>query len=262
MRKMSWTPSFRVTALVVILTLAPGLAAVGPAAALSVSEQTEFNESRVGETVETTVVVEDPFQDQPSQWTLRASTELENVSWVVTVSQQGNQVNQETYGGQSFEQDLNFDNGGDEVRIKVTGEVPAVDNYTYEPRETYTLWELDAITGDSESALNDSAVHHYTNDSRDARQAIDEAAVAINESGNPQEARTTLNSSISAYDNGNFGNAVDLAERAQNEAEQVQQSQQRTQMLIYAAIAVVVLLVVGGVVYYWRQQQDEYGKLQ
>lgn len=262
MRKMSWTPSFRVATLVALFALAFGLAAVAPAAGLSVSDETEFNESRVGETVETTVVVEDPFQNQPDQWTLRASTELENVSWVVTVSQQGNQVSQETYGGQSFEQDLNFDSGGDEVRIEVTGEVPAVDNYTYEPRETYALWELEAITGDSESALNESAVHHYTNDSRDARQAIDEATVAINESGNPQEARTTLNSSISAYNNGNFGNAVDLAERAQDEAEQAQQSQQRTQMLIYAAIAVVVLLLVGGGVYYWRQQQDEYGKLQ
>jgi len=140
--------------------------------------------------------------------------------------------------------------------------VPAVDNYTYEPRETYSLWELDAIKGDSESDLNESEIHHYTNDSKDARQTIDEAAVAINESGNPQEARNSLNSSISAYDNGNFANAIDLANRAQDEAEQVEQSQQQTQTLIFAAVAVVVLVLVGGGIYYWRQQQDEYGKLQ
>lgn len=260
MRRMSWTHSSRVTTLVVLFAL--GLVAAGPAAGLAVQDETAFNESRVGESVNTTVVVEDPFQDQPDQWTLRASTELENVSWVVTIRQQGTQVNQTTYGGQTFEQDLDFENGGDEVVIEVTGDTPAVDNYSYEPRETYTLWSLEAITGDSESELNETQIHHYTNDSKDARQSIDEAAEAINESGNPQGARDTLNNSISAYNNGNFGNAIDLADQAKEEAEQTQQSQQRTQTLIYAAVAVVALVLVGGGIYYWRQQQDEYGKLQ
>jgi hypothetical protein len=257
---MSWTPSSRVATLVVLIALA--FAAVAPAAALTINDETEFNESRVGETVETTVVVEDPFEDRAEQWTLRASTDLRNVSWVVTILQQGNQVNQSTYGEQTFEQDLSLDNGGDEVRLEVTGDVPAVQNYTYEPLETYTLWGVDAVTGGSESDLNESEIHHYTNDSKDARQTIDEAAVAINESGTPQEARDTLNNSISAYNNGNFRNAIDLAGQAQDEAEQTQQSQERTQTLIYAAIAIVVILLVAGGVYYWRTQQDEYGKLQ
>ena len=260
MRKMSWTPSSRTATLVVLVALA--LAAVAPAAALSISDETEFNESRVGETVETTVVIEDPFEDQADQWTLVASTELENVSWVVTILQQGNQVDQSTYGGQSFEQDLALENGGDEVRIDVTGDVPPVDNYTYEPLETYTLWEFDAVTGDSESDLNASEIHHYTNDSRDARASIDEAARVINESGNPQEARDTLNNSISAYNNGNFENANDLAGQAQDEAEQTEQTQQRNQTLIYAVVAVLVLVLVGGGIYYWQSQQDDYGKLQ
>jgi flagellar basal body-associated protein FliL len=260
MNRMSWTLSSRGTTLVVLLALA--FAAAGTAGALSVSDQTAFNESRVGESVETTVVIEDPFTEQPDQWTLNAETELRNVSWVVTTLDQGEQVNQGTYGGQSFSQNLNVDNGGDEVRIEITGDTPPVENYTYDPVERYTLWRLEAVSGDSTTTLNESQVHHYTNESKEARNAIDSAVETINETGGNSEARSTLNNSISAYDNNNFGNAVDLANEAENQAEQAEQSAQRTQLLIYGAIAVVVVVLVGGGIYYWQSQKDDYGKLQ
>lgn len=257
---MSWIRSSKSTTLVVLLALS--LTAVGTAGAISVSDESGLEESQVGETVEATVVIEDPFQEQPDAWTLRASTELENVSWVVTVLQQGNRVSQEQYGDQTFEQELDLENGGDEVRIELTGDTPAVENYTYEPRETYTLWDLTSIEGNSESDLNASEVHHYTNESREARNAIDEAAVAINESGGNQEARNLYNRSISAYNSGNFPNAKDLAGDAQNQAEQAQQSQEQTQMILYGVGAILVLALVGGGIYYWRSQQSEPSKLQ
>lgn len=261
MRKMSWIRSSRAATLVVLFALA--LAAVGSAGALTIDDQTAFNESQVGESVSSTVVLEDPFQgdDVSETWTLNASTGLENVRWTVTVLDQGNQLNETVYGDQGFQQELSLDNGGDEVRIEVTGDTPAIENYTYDPPETYELYDFNAISGNSEADLNESQIHHYTNDSKDARNAIDEAAVAV-ENSSSSDAPSTLNSSISSYDNGNFGNAIDLAERAQDEADQAEQSEQRTQTLIYAAIAVVVLALAAGTVYYWRQQQDDYGKLQ
>jgi hypothetical protein len=259
MMRMSWIRSSKGATLVALFALL--LAAAGPAGALTISDQTDFEDSRVGETVSTTVVIEDPFTDQPDEWTLRGSTELENVSWTVTVLQQGNQINETVYGDQTFEQTLSLDNGGDEVRIDLVGDTPAVENHTYDPRETYVLWDLVSVTGSSESTLNTSTVHHYTNDSREARNAIDNATMAVNGSGN-QDAQDQLNRSVEAYNGGQFDLAIDTAQDAQNTAEQAEQSQQQTQTLIYAAIALVVLAIIGGGVYYWRANQDEPTKLQ
>ena len=259
MIRMSWIRSSKGATLVALFALL--LAAAGPAGALTISDQTDFEDSRVGETVSTTVVIEDPFTDQPDEWTLRGSTELENVSWTVTVLQQGNQINETVYGDQTFEQTLSLDNGGDEVQIDLVGDTPAVENHTYDPRETYVLWDLVSVTGSSESTLNTSTVHHYTNDSREARNAIDNATMAVNGSGN-QDAQDQLNRSVEAYNGGQFDLAIDTAQDAQNTAEQAEQSQQQTQTLIYAAIALVVLAIIGGGVYYWRANQDEPTKLQ
>ena len=259
MMRMSWIRSSKGATLVALFALL--LAAAGPAGALTISDQTDFEDSRVGETVSTTVVIEDPFTDQPDEWTLRGSTELENVSWTVTVLQQGNQINETVYGDQTFEQTLSLDNGGDEVRIDLVGDTPAVENHTYDPRETYVLWDLVSVTGSSESTLNTSTVHHYTNDSREARNAIDNATMAVNGSGN-QDARDQLNRSTEAYDGGQFDLAIDTAQDARDTAEQAEQSQQQTRTLIYAAIARVVLAMLGGGVYYWRANQDEPTKLQ
>jgi len=259
MIKMSWIRSSKGATLVALLALL--LAVAGPAGALTVTDETDFQESRVGETVSTTVVIDDPFTEN-EQWTLRGVTELENVSWTVSVLDQGNQLNQTVYGEQTFEQELALDNGGDQIELELTGTTPAVENYTYDPPQSYVLWELVSITGSSESTLNATSVHHYTNDSDDARNDIDDAVAAINESGGNAEAQDTLNSSISSYDNGNFQNARDLASDAQNQAESAQQSQQQTQTLIYAAVAVVVLALVGGGIYYWRSNQGPESKLQ
>ena len=110
MIRMSWIRSSKSATLVALFALL--LAAAGPAGALTITDRTDFEDSRVGETVSTTVVIEDPFTDQPDEWTLRGSTELENVSWTVTVRQQGNQVNETVYGDRTFEQTLNLENGG------------------------------------------------------------------------------------------------------------------------------------------------------
>ena len=259
MIRMSWIRSSKSATLVALFALL--LAAAGPAGALTITDRTDFEDSRVGETVSTTVVIEDPFTDQPDEWTLRGSTELENVSWTVTVLQQGNQVNETVYGDRTFEQTLNLENGGDEVRIDLVGDTPAVENHTYEPPETYVLWDLVSVTGSSESTLNTSTVHHYTNDSREARNAIDNATMAVSGSGN-QDAQDQLNRSVEAYNGGQFDLAIDTAQDARDTAEQAEQSQQQTRTLIYAAIALVVLAMLGGGVYYWRANQDEPTKLQ
>jgi len=257
MTKMSWIRSSKSAALVALLALS--LVAVGTAGAISVSPGEVPNESQVGETVTTTVTVEDPFVDMPDEWTLQGSTELTNVSWTVTVRQQGEQVSQETFGEQSFEHPLNASNNGDTVVVELTGDTPAVENYTYEPRETYTLYDFDTVQGSSTNDLNATSVHHYTNASKSARQAIDEAAAAVNESGTGQN---DLDQAISSYENGVFDNAESNAQDAVEAAEQAQQSSQRNQTILMGVGALVVLAIIGGGIYYWRSNQNEPTKLQ
>lgn len=248
---------------VALLCLVGLVAFAGTASAFTVSAENVPSESAVGSEVSVTYTVDDPFTDVPNEWTLAGETGLENVSWTVTVLRAGNQISQESYGAQSFEQDLDIDNNGDQVRIELEGTVPAVENYTYEPPENYTVASLTRVSGSNENEFRTDSAHHYTTESQDAREAIDSATAAIEASGGNSEAENLRGNAISAYENGNFENALDLANQAQSAAEQAQQSQQTTQTLLYAAGAVVLLLLLGGGGFYLysQSQQDDYSKL-
>jgi hypothetical protein len=260
--KMNSTRCFRVT----LLCLVGLVALAGTASALSVSAEGVPSESAVGDEVTVTYTIDEPFTDVPNQWTLRGETELENVSWTVTVLRAGSPVSggQTTYGSQTFTQDLDIDNNGDEVRVELTGDVPAIETYSYQPREAYAVTTLTRVSGSNENEFRNDTAHHYTNQSREARVAIDDAAATINETGGNSEAEQLRDNAISSYENGNFNNAIDLAGQAQNTAEQAQQSQQTTQTLLYAGIAAAVLLLLGGGGFYLYSQSqsgDDYSKL-
>lgn len=261
---MNSTHYFRAT---VALLCVVGLVAVaGTAGAFTVSpEGTVPNETAVGSEVSVTYVIEDPYDGPPNEYTIEGETELENVSWTVEVFDQGDSVDQTTYGDQSFSQpmDRDGDQNGDEVRITLEGTVPPVENYTYEPRENYSLIKLARVTGSNENEFRNDSAHHYTEQSREARQAIDDAGTAIDEAGGDSEAENLRTSAISAYENDNFENAISLANQARNTAEEAQQSQQTTQTLLYAAGAVVLVLLLGGGGYYAynQSQADDYSKL-
>ena len=259
--------SIRYSRATVALLCVVGLVAVaGTAGAFSVSTEGGVpNETAVGDEVSVTYVIEDPYDGPPNEYTLEGETALENVSWTVEVLDQGDSVNQTIYGEQSFSQPMDRDGNqnGDEVRITLEGTVPPVENYTYEPRENYTVAEFTRVTGSNENEFRNDSAHHYTNQSREARQAIDAAGTAIDEAGGNSEAENLRGNAISAYENGNFENAIDLANQAENTAQQAQQSQQTTQTLLYVAGAVVLLLLLGGGGFYLYSQsrEDDYSKL-
>ncbi|MDS0283449.1 hypothetical protein [Haloarcula onubensis] len=261
---MNSIPCSRATA--ALLCIVGLLAVAGTAGAFTLSTDGSVpNETAVGDEVTVTYVIDDPYTGPPSEYTLRGETQLEDVSWTVEVLDRGNVVYDETYGTQSFNQSMDGegDQDGDEVRIVLEGTAPAVENYTYEPRENYTVATLSRVTGSNENEFRTDSAHHYTNQSREARDAIDAAGAAIQEAGGNSEAEGLRQNAISAYENGNFGNAIDLANQAQNSAQQAQQSQQTTQTLLYAAGAVVLLLLLGGGGYYLysQSQEDDYSKL-
>jgi hypothetical protein len=259
---MSWTRCSKLAALAVLIV---SLAAAPTAVALSSSAEGVPGESQVGTEVSATFVVADPFTEAPDEWTLRGETELGNVSWTVTVIDQGDQISQETYGNQSFNHSLTNSEGGDEVRVELVGAVPAIENYTYDPRETYRLAILSRVQGSNVQEIDAWTPHHYTEKSKEAREAIDAASAAIDEAGGNQEAEEQLQRAIRAYESANseadFENAIDLANDAEQKAEQAQQSRQTMQLALYAVGGLVVLLLIGGGIYDSRSQQDTYDKL-
>jgi hypothetical protein len=250
---------------VVLLCLVGLVALAGTASAFSVSATSVPSDTAVGEEVSVTYTIDDPYTDVPDEWTLFGQTQLESVSWTVTVFDRESQVYEETFGTQSFNQSLDGTGAqdGDEVVVELTGTVPAIEGYSYQPEESYTVAELSRVTGSNQQVFVNDSSHHYTSESREARTAIQDATAAINATGGNSEAEQLRDNAISSYENGNFNNSIDLAQQAQNTAEQAQQSQQTTQTLLYAGIAVVVLVIVGGLGFYLYSQSggDDYSKL-
>lgn len=239
------------------------LALSGTATAFSVSAEGVPGDAAVGDEVTVTYTIDDPFTDAPNQWTLVGTTDLQDVSWTVSVLRAGNQLSEETYGSQNISQGLNIDDNGDQVQIELSGTAPAIENYTYSPEERFQVAALARQTGNNTDEFQNDTAHHYTEESREARQAIESAQGAIDDAGGHDEAESLVDSAISSYENGNFENAIDLAEQAENTAQNAQQNQQRTRTLLLVGGALVALLVLAGIGYYLYRQfsGDDYSKL-
>ena len=234
--------------------------AVGAAGAVTVSQADAPSEAQVGTDVQATFVLTELFQN-PSleQWLLEGATELDNVTWTVQIDNPaGSQIAQQSYDGQTFEHPINLEDNHDEIRVTVTGTVPPIANYSYSPAETFVFAELSqAREGGTSDVIEAYETHHYTEDSRAARQAIDEADAAIEAAGGHQEAERTLSSAKQAYDSENFDLAVDLATQAQETAQKAQSNQSRNRLILMAVGALVVIGVVVGAVLYWQRNRTQ-----
>ncbi|MFB6311231.1 MAG: hypothetical protein ABEH64_08640 [Salinirussus sp.] len=247
---MSWIRSSRgvwIGVLAVIL-----LVAVGTAGAVTVVGD-DPGPVQVDSTIEYSAAVEEPFRNAPSEWTLQASTNLENATWVVSVSSQGDPVATRDFGGENFTLDLSEATNPTPtlVNITLTGDVPPISSYSYADRstESVSVMTIARVSGGNANVLGEVTAPRYTQESREARQAIDAAIEAVGGRNDKIE------QAISAYNTGNFGNAVSLAEEAESGA-------QSGQLILFLVIGVVVLAVLAGAVYYWRQRQQCGYKLQ
>jgi hypothetical protein len=259
MTRTNWNRSSRVVLAAVIVLLA----ATVPAAAVSVTGEDVPSEGEVGTQISATVTLEELYRNpQSERWQLSGETELTDVSWTVTFyDQTGSQVDIVEPTGQSFSGlDIAAESDTAEVEIRVTGTVPAVDSYSYDPAQEFLLMELTrGQAGGASNTIDSWQAHHYTAESDSARAAIDEAGTAIEDAeasgANPSDARANYEDAVAAYEEGSFGVATNLANRATEQANDAQQSQQTQQLLIYAVGGLIaVALVVGGVLY-WRSQQ-------
>jgi len=262
MTRTSLSRCSRLVAVLAVVSLL--LAAVAPAAAVSVEETDVPTEGEVDSQVTVTLTLTQLY-DTYETWQLAGSTDLENVTWTVTFrNQAGNQIRQESYDGREFSgATVDIEEGTAEVRVRVTGTVPAVESYSYDPQQSFGLFALrQTREGGSAEELANVTAGHYTSDSGEAREALDSARATLDAAGNPTEAEESFDSAVSAYEAGNFDNAVTLAQRAETEANEAQSDQQRNRLLLYGAGGLVALGVVGGgVALFLRGRGDDYDKL-
>lgn len=251
--------------LTLLLAAALVVSTAGTAAAMSVSASGAPSEAKVGEDVTTTFTVQKPFSNY-DQWTLNGETELTDVTWTVKLyDQAGEKIGQQSYDGQSFNHTLKKSDAF-EVKVALKGSVPEVTNFTYDPEQTLLLAELNQVRkGGSSESLDSWEFRPYTAESQEARKAIESAEEAISnakDSGaSVSDAEDTLSNAVSAYDHGNFENAVELANEAKKTADSAQKSNQQTQMLLYGGIGLLALVLLVGGIFWYRSQQDSYDKL-
>lgn len=267
---MNWNHSSEFTAVVAAVWLLLAAVAV-PAAAVSVDGNAVSvpEEGRVGTQVTGTVTLTNLYREPArEQWELTGRTELRSVTWVVEyVDQTGAKTGQDEFTGQQLSGvTLRADDGVSEVRVQVTGTVPPVEEFSYDPPQRFLLLSLtQGQAGGASAGIDAWHTHHYTNESDRVRGVLDEAndsiAAAEAAGGSTATASESFESAVDAYENRNFDNAERLAERASGEAESAQGSAETRRLLLYGGgAAVVVVAVVGGVLY-WRSNREEYDKL-
>jgi|AntRauTorcE11898_2_1112593.scaffolds.fasta_scaffold27958_2 hypothetical protein len=258
--KMSLIPSSKGTA-AALVALVIAMAAVGTAVAVDTTDISAPEEVEVGEEVTAEVTITELYQPD-NDWTLRGTTQLQNISsWQVTQTYPNGTEVSETFEGQSqFELEVTSSENFESIEVSITGDAPPVDEYTYDPPQTFEAAKLTKVIGEGESNIETVEVHHYTNESRTAWNAISEAQEVVEDSGNA-EAENRLQQAISAYESKNFGNAESIANDAKKTAEESQQSEETMTLVLYGIGALVVLALIGGGIYYYRNQQDSYDKL-
>ncbi|SFK73965.1 hypothetical protein SAMN04487950_0856 [Halogranum rubrum] len=251
--------------LVACLVLLTAVAA--PAAAVSVADSDVPEEAEVGSQVSATVTLDELYKNpQLESWTLQGETNLTDVTWTVTsYDQTGSKLDQQSADGTNMSVDVAAEDDVNEVKVKVTGTVPKVDNYSYDPAQQFLLMSLtQARDGGSSTELETWRAHHYTEESASARETLDSAATAV-DSANSQQAEKTFDNAVSAYNNANgpedFELATELGNEAQSQADSAKQSDETMQLALYAVGGLLVVgVLVGGVLWY-RSQQDSYDKL-
>lgn len=238
-----------------------------PVAAVSVDGDAPGT-AQVGEQQSTTFEVTEPFSDY-EEWTLRAQTDLTEVTWqVTTFDNAGNQVSEETLTGQEMTYQLQASSGVTRVEVGIEGTVPAESafEWSYDPEQTLTYASFEQTQeGGSTNDLTAFEFRPYTSESQEARTAISDAESAISnaqsQGASVSGAEGDLEDAVEFYNTGNFEQAVSNAEEAESAANSAASSAEQTQLLLYGGVAVVLLLVVAGIGYWYLQQRDTYDKL-
>lgn len=232
-----------------------------PVLAVSVADENVPESGEVETKYSATVRLTDLYRDPALEsWTLAGRTDLTDVTWTVTrFDQGGNRIGQQSHDGQSFEQEgIALADGVSDVEVRVTGTVPAVTTYTYDPTQRFEALSLSVTRpGGSSTAIGAWTVDHYTAESREVTLALDAAVVAIDAAraagATPREAEETFGFAVDAYEGENFALATTLAVDAEAQAVAAERSAETNRLALYVGGALVALVLIGALVY-WLQR--------
>lgn len=247
MMKMNWTHSSKVIVLAVLLAASLGTA--GTATAFSFDDSGVDEEMEVGQQATATVVMEEPFAEREVGWTLIVDSELEEAGITITTTTvDGTQSTVSNSGSAQVTLD---DSAIRNVEIEVSGTVPEVEQYSYENPEQENFIAVRA--NDSAGTIETWEAHRYTEQSREAREKLDEAAQEVSEDNDDFTSARTL------YNSGEFEQSISDSEAIIDDAE----SSEQTQTLLFVGAGVVVLLLLAGGGYYvYNQRSRNTNKLQ
>jgi hypothetical protein len=258
---MNWTHSSRLLGVLLVVSVL----AVGTAAAIGISGSAPAP-ANVNDSVSMSVEIQDPFEGQANQWTLRGSSGLDEATFTVEVYAQGRLVSQQGPVRGPVNQSLDFEASPtpNRVVVNVSGGVPPLESFDYRNRsaEEYTVLRLE--NAGAGTALETYRAHRFTDASDAARDAIDAARSAIDGLEQPPEAaENDLQRAIEAYDGEQFGLAQDLASEAEEAAdERAEQEESGLPVVLIGGAVLVLLLIAGGALYAFGGGGDEDYKLQ
>ena len=259
---MNWSRSSSATLVLVALLLV----AVVPAAGVTISGDASPSTVEVGEQQDVTYTVEDLYTDYDS-YQLSGETDLTAVTWTVTTyDQTGAKIEQQQYNDQAFQHPITADDDVSSVEVRLQGTTPNWSVWQYDPPQELTVAAFaQSQEGGASNEIETFTARPYTAESQSARTAIDDANEAIDAAdaagASTDEAEALVNNAISAYENGNFENAEDLASQAETNANSATQSAERTDLLLLVGGVIVVLALVAGGIYWYLQQRETYDRL-
>ncbi|MFW5937928.1 MAG: hypothetical protein ACOCSN_03210 [Halanaeroarchaeum sp.] len=271
---MSSSRYSRLAGLFLAVALVVG-AVAGTAIAIETSNEDVPDEAEAGEKITVSFTLTELYRNpELTEWTLGGETELENATWTIEHKDDvGNTVNVTQVDGQNVSAGPFQANGDvDELQVEVTGTVPEPENFTYPEDESFLVAELaQERQGGTNNDIGTWSAHHYTQQSKQAKDKIREAEEAIQSAedagASSSNAQDKVENAIEFYQSGpnGFDNAISNAENAIEEAESAESNaksaQQRNQLLMYGGIGLVVVLLVGGGFYWYRQQGDDYSRM-
>ena len=241
----------------VLLALIVLLSVAGAANAVTISSADAPDDATIGNQVTATVEL-DELYDQYDTWTLRGVTNLTEVTWTVRNYDVGDDpAGESSYDGTSFEHPIDKDDGIARVTVEITATVPEVDTWSYDPPQQITVASFTQVReGGTSNAVGDPVtLRPHTEDSQEARDAIDDASATIEDAGGHERAESKLQQAIDAYEKESFGLAVDLANEAADTARSSQQQSRTLRLGLYALGAVILLAVLIGGVYWYRSNR-------
>lgn len=255
---MNSNHSFKLLITLLVLVVA----AAGVTGAVSITGDAP-NEAEVGSEVTENYTISQPFQPR-SSWTLQGTTELANATWTVReIDTAGVVVERSTYPTKDdptpkqFEHELSQGEDVNKVTVELSGNVPPISNYTFDPKEQLLVASLNQVTTSDNEQLAQFQTHPYDEDSKEAREALNSAQSAIDEVGGHDGAENDLENAIQFYNNGQFESAIENADRAESKASDAKQRSDLIQLGILAGGVIVLLTLVVGGFYWYRSKQTE-----